>query len=83
MGPCPFPIVSQFVQIISICRQTVLSWPQPSGLWLYKHVCFRIFLATKKIIFTVKIVQHPVQHKRALISLEPENPNKPRKTQPS
>ena len=83
MGPCPFPIVSQFVQIISICRQSVLSWPQPSGLWLYKHVCFRIFLATTKTTFTVKIVQHSVQHKRALISLEPENPNKPQKTQPS
>ena len=35
MGPCPFPIVSQFVQIISICRQTVLSWPQPSGISMY------------------------------------------------
>ena len=74
---------NSFVQIISICRQTVLSWPQPSGLWLYKHVCFKIFLATKKIIFTVKIMQHSVQHKRALISLEPGNPNKPKKTQPS
>ena len=27
----------------------------------------------------MKIVQHPVQHKRALISLEPENPKKTQK----
>ena len=34
------------------------------------------------IIFAVKIVQSSVQHKRALISLEPENPKKPKKLNP-
>ena len=44
------------------------------------------FAWPQKIIFTVKIVQHSVQssvqHKRALISLEAENPNKPKKLNP-